>query len=182
MHRSSNMQLNRTKSNGLTFIELIIVLAVLAILLSWAMPSVRGSLARNQMLGQANELAGALALARSEAITRGLQAGVCASSDGVQCSGAATDWASNYIIFVDQDNGSDFDGGEPMLKSFRGHAEVTQSTAASAFFFNASGFSTTNAVATIEVCHENSEEHAVCRAVSISPSGTIGIHSETPGS
>jgi type IV fimbrial biogenesis protein FimT len=172
--------MNRSKSRGLTFIELFIVLAVLSILLSWALPSVRGSLARNQMLGQANELAGALALARSEAVTRGLQAGVCASSDGVQCSGSATDWASNYIVFIDEDNGSDFDGGEPMLKSFRGHAEVTQNAAATAFYFTPEGFSTSNAVATVQVCHENTEEYAICREVSISPSGTIGIHSDTP--
>ena len=180
MYQNTLQQLNRSKSSGLTFIELLIVLTVLAILLSWALPSIRGTMARNQMLGQANELAGALALARSEAVTRGLPAGVCASSDGATCSGSATDWASNYIVFVDADNSSDFDGGEPMLKSFKGHTEVKQTAAAAAFFFTAAGFSTMNAITTIEVCHENSAENTMCRAVSISPSGTIGIHSETP--
>lgn len=162
-------------SRGFTLIELIIVITVLSILLGIAMPNLRGPIARNQLLGQAHELASALSLARSEAVTRGSHAGVCASANGKTCSNDSDDWASYALVFIDEDRGSDFDGAEPVVRAYAVNDEVRQSTTVAAFYFRENGFSTRNLVRTIEVCHEKLEEHNRCRAVQIAPTGAVTV-------
>ena len=78
MHRSQRLrcaQVPRVKaafgnSRGLTLVELMVTLAVLAILLSLAAPSFSSLLASTRMSSQTNEFMGALNLARSEAVRR----------------------------------------------------------------------------------------------------------------
>lgn len=169
----------RSFNRGFTVIELLIVIAVVAVMLSWAMPNLKGTLARNQLLGQANELASAMALARSEAVTRGTQAGVCASANGTTCSGSSNDWDKFILVFVDQDRGSDFDNTEPLLKSLGSHEKVDQFAPAASYFFTSSGFSTSNAVSSVQVCHENLAESDRCRTVTIAPTGIVTVRHST---
>ncbi len=56
--------------SGFTLIELIMVLAVLAILVGWGFPSLAHSIKNNRTVSQGNELVAMLAYARSEAIRR----------------------------------------------------------------------------------------------------------------
>lgn len=102
------------QEQGVTLVELLIVLVVTAVLLGLATPNLSGVLQRNQLLGQANELASALALARSEAVSRGQQAGICGSTDGAACANG-TDWSnSSVLVFVDGNGNGSFDGdGQP---------------------------------------------------------------------
>jgi len=66
-----NIIKSNTKSHrGFTLIELIIVIALMAILISWAFPSLRQSIQSNQVIAQNNEFVAMLNYARSEAIRR----------------------------------------------------------------------------------------------------------------
>lgn len=86
------------RQSGFTLIELMVAIAVLAILLGLALPSFQESLRSNRVIAASNELLASFALARTEAI-RGLgPAGVCASADGATCN-ATTDWASGWIVW-----------------------------------------------------------------------------------
>ncbi|WP_232207664.1 GspH/FimT family pseudopilin [Pseudoxanthomonas sp. J35] len=76
--------------------ELIITIAVLAILLTLAVPSFTSVINSNRLTAQANELVADLQFARSEAVRRNQRVTVCPSVDSAACSGAA-DW-SNRII------------------------------------------------------------------------------------
>ena len=174
MH-SVSRSIFRHQQSGFTLIEVMIVLVISAVLMTTFAPNLRGALARNQLLGQAHELAGAMSSARSEAITRGTQAGVCASANGTSCSGSSDDWGKFILVFVDSDLGSDLDNDEPLLKSFTAHNQVSQSASVAAIFFNSSGFSTLNAASNIDVCHNDSGEHSICRRVSVGPSGIVSV-------
>lgn len=89
-----------TRQSGFTLVELMIAVAVVAILLALALPSFQGSMRSNRVATTSNELLGSLSLARTEAI-RGLgPAGVCASADGATCA-ATTDWANGWIVWRD---------------------------------------------------------------------------------
>lgn len=165
------------RMHGVTLLELLITLVIVAITLSLAVPNLRGMMSRNQLLGQANELAGALALARSEAVTRGSQAGVCASLDGATCNGSAGDWNQSLLVFLDVDNNSALDAGEPVLKVLSAHGEVSQAAGQAAFYFTASGFSTSATQSQIDVCHVDTAEHDRCRRVTIAPSGIVTVRS-----
>lgn len=157
-------------------VEVMIVMAVMAILLVLALPNVRGTLARNQLLGQANELASALALARGEAVRLGTQAGVCASANQTTCSGDTGDWSDFVLVYLDEDlDGDPDDAGPALRKVFRAHDQVSYAIPVDRVLFNGSGFSTLAAQQVFELCHEDITEHNRCRQLTIQPGGAVQV-------
>lgn len=93
-----------TGQRGMTAIELLVTLSIVAILTAMAVPAFRDFLQNNRAAEQSNALVGALALARNEAVTRGIPVSVCASSDGESCDadgGLFSDWTQGWIVFSD---------------------------------------------------------------------------------
>lgn len=95
---------------GVTLIELVMTLAISAILLTIAVPSFQSIVAMNRVSGITNELTASLQLARSEAIKRGRSVSVCKSSDldaaitatAPACATATTTtWPDGWLVFVD---------------------------------------------------------------------------------
>ena len=82
---------------GFTLMEVIITIAVLAILASIAAPSFRTALQNNRLTGQANEMVTSFQFARSEALKRGVPVAVCGSSDGATCSGT---WSQGWVALA----------------------------------------------------------------------------------
>lgn len=100
--------------SGVTLLELIITVAIVAILGAIAAPSF-STMFRNSRLGtDANDLLADLALARSEAAKRGARVTICVSDSGTSCSG--TNWASGRIVFVDQGTAGTVDPGDTILR------------------------------------------------------------------
>ena len=92
----------KTKSQGFTLIELMVTLALAAIVLGLAVPSVSNMIRSNSVISLNNEIVADLQYARSEAIKRNLPVVVCASTNGTSCVGSATNtWDSGWIVFVD---------------------------------------------------------------------------------
>ncbi|MCL4790482.1 MAG: GspH/FimT family pseudopilin [Gammaproteobacteria bacterium] len=90
----------------MTAIELLAALSIVAILGAMAVPAFRDFMQNNRAAEQSNALIGALALARNEAVTRGVPVSVCASTDGESCDddGALfTPWTPGWIVFTDAD-------------------------------------------------------------------------------
>ncbi|MCC5869836.1 MAG: GspH/FimT family pseudopilin [Gammaproteobacteria bacterium] len=87
---------------GFTLIELMIAIAVLAILVTVALPSFRTVIEGNRAATLANEVITALSYARAEAIRRGAPVTLCASADQASCANS-TDWAAGWIL-VDESN------------------------------------------------------------------------------
>lgn len=85
---------------GFTLLELLVAIAVLAILLGVGVPGFFEIIANNRVTTQTNELVSALNYARSEAVKRGDAVSVCSSIDGASCA-AVTDWSTGWIAFTD---------------------------------------------------------------------------------
>lgn len=66
----SNMGMDTTKQRGFTLLELMATIAVLAIVLSLAVPSMRSAAEKRSTVAAAEEIYSQLQLARSEAIAR----------------------------------------------------------------------------------------------------------------
>ncbi len=114
--------ISASKSGGFTLIELMVTLAIAAILLTIGIPSFRDLMIKSRLSGQVQEFFGTLNFARSEAIKRGNFVSVCKSADGSQCGG---NWSDGWIVFANNDNDSpasrDNIGGaneEPLLRVF----------------------------------------------------------------
>ena len=83
-------------SRGFTLIELMVTVAVMAVLAAIAAPSMSELIDNRRAAGQTEELVASLQLARAEAVRRNARVTACAGASGV-CSGSAT-WA-NWTIF-----------------------------------------------------------------------------------
>lgn len=85
-------------SRAFTLIELLITLAILAILLAIAVPSFRDLTQNNRTQTIANDLTTALQFARSEAVKRGGRVDICRRNGDV-CANAA-DWGNGWLVKV----------------------------------------------------------------------------------
>lgn len=86
------------KEQGLTLLELLIALAVAAVLASLAAPNFNSFIQHNRAAAQVNTLAGTLNYARSTAITRNRAVTLCRSADGHQCN-HQLEWNAGWIVF-----------------------------------------------------------------------------------
>ena len=100
---------------GFTLIELMITLAIVAIVLAVGVPSFQEMMRNNRATANTNDFLGSLYLARSEAIKRGTGSRVVLCP-GTQagCSGSA--WGSGWIVFVDANDNGGWDTGEQILR------------------------------------------------------------------
>ena len=86
---------------GFTILELMMVVAVMAILAVIAAPSL-GDIVRNaRMTSAANDLLTDLSVARAEAVKRGAATAICTSNNGTSCTASA--WNLGWILFADPD-------------------------------------------------------------------------------
>ncbi len=92
---------------GFTLIELMIVLAIVAILLRMAAPGLSRQASARALAAQSSEFMAALRFARAQALQRGSDVTVCASAPAApppSCQGAhAADWRDGWIVFADRD-------------------------------------------------------------------------------
>jgi type IV fimbrial biogenesis protein FimT len=109
----------KSPEHGVTLIELMVVLAISAILLAVGVPMFSTFVDRNRVATEVNELIADLALTRSEALARRGRVGMCASTNptasGATCAAGA--WGSGWIVYVD--NGSTVgtrDAGEEIIR------------------------------------------------------------------
>lgn len=108
----------RNRASGFTLVELMIVLAIVAILVTIAIPNLRNLIAKSELKDAAGGLTAALYLARSEAIKRGADVGVCSQGSATACGAAASDWKKGWRVYVDADNGGSFNTGDEELRSW----------------------------------------------------------------
>ena len=86
-------------AKGVTLIELMVTLAIMAILAVFAVPAFRDSIRRNQVASSSNALLADLSYARTEAASRGLIVSVCPSSDGQTCL-ATTTYDTGWMVYA----------------------------------------------------------------------------------
>ena len=92
---------------GFSLLELMVTVAIMAILGTLAVPSFQTLLQANKTRAVASELLASLNLARSEAARRGQPVSVCPSSNGSSCATGSTDWDKGWIVFVNEDGASE---------------------------------------------------------------------------
>jgi type IV fimbrial biogenesis protein FimT len=100
---------------GFTMPEMMVTLAIAAVLAGVAAPSVRDMVARNRLKSHTSALQTSLMLARTEAIKRQVRVVVCKSADQAGCT-TAGDWQQGWIVFLDANDSASVDAGETVIE------------------------------------------------------------------
>ncbi len=90
------------KNCGFTLVELLITILILSIMLTFAVPSFKETIDKNQVLVAANDLLADIRLARNEAIIQNTPITLCSSTNGTSCT--ATYFSKGWIILRNSDN------------------------------------------------------------------------------
>lgn len=104
------MMFHSPRHHGFTLIELMVTLAVLAIVLSIGMPDIQQFIRNSRMTTQTNDLVTLLNLARSQAIHEGHRAELCISANQQSCS--AGSWSDGWLVWVDRNDNNTLDADE----------------------------------------------------------------------
>jgi type IV fimbrial biogenesis protein FimT len=104
----------KAKSAGFTLLELMIVVALVAVLIGIGAPSMGEFIRNSRITGKANDLLAGLNVARTEAIKRRVPVTVCATDNALEAEPACDAGAdfSQWIAFVDDDGDADVISGE----------------------------------------------------------------------
>jgi type IV fimbrial biogenesis protein FimT len=146
---------------GLTLIEIMVTLAVVAVTLSIGVPSFRGMASSNRMSSAANSLVGALNVARSEAIKRGARVNLVAT---------ANDWNNGWSVQVNSSS--------EVIKAFDPISSMQVIGGSTQYQFLPTGFLSLAAAEDITVC-DASTTGETGRKVTISISGRFSVSNAT---
>lgn len=139
----------KNRPNGFTLIEVLIVVAIVAILAALAIPSFTTMLMKRSVQSAALSLVTDMRYARSEAMRRSVRVSICSLATGSTntCSGSPAKWLNGWMVFVD--TGATlgvWDAGEEIVRVQQppeNIASINNSTASArnVLTFEANGFS-----------------------------------------
>ena len=110
---------------GFTLIEVIVVMVIIGIAATFAIPGFNGFLDSSNVRTASNDFVSACNLARSEAVTRVANVTVCKSANQSTCT-TSGDWAQGWIVFVDANGDDDAaDTGEMIIRVYDGAGGAT---------------------------------------------------------
>lgn len=111
----------RCRSRGVTLVEQVMVVAILAVLVGIATPSLAGLVRRERTRSAQMDFLGALGYARGEAVLRRVRVLFCPTRDHVRCSEESR-WEDGWLVGVDSDHDNQPDAAP--LRVGEGHAPL----------------------------------------------------------
>ena len=130
-----------TTPRGFTLVELMVTVAIVAILMAVGAPQLRAFLLKQQVAADIDNFMSSLQLARSEALKRNGMVSMCAlanaaftnSQDAACAASNATDWSQGWMIYIDNSGGNGYaKATDTVLKverTIRAGSVTTNSTA-----------------------------------------------------
>jgi type IV fimbrial biogenesis protein FimT len=151
------------RQQGFTLVELIVALAIVAIVLTLGVPGFNDLIRNNRMTAQVNQVVSALALARSEAVKRGASVDVSTTSGGAN-------WKNGWTVKL-----SVGDDDIRVFEAQEGNHSLVADGGHSTFTYDPQGFLRTNCAGncTITLCENGGEPG---RQLSIAPSGHLSVN------
>lgn len=150
---------------GMSLIEQIMVLVIVAILTGLALPSLTRLLSRNRLQVAQTDFMSALQNARFTAATTGKRTLFCPSEDGRRCS-ESTQWHRGWLLGHDTDGDHQPDGAPSYTGgAYAGGVRITSSTGRRDVRFRPDG-SASGSNITLSFCQPGSHEQVLTVVVS----------------
>ncbi|MES9992263.1 MAG: GspH/FimT family pseudopilin [Candidatus Thiodiazotropha sp.] len=112
------------RNQGYTLLELLVTLAIAAVLMTYVVPSFMGMVERNNVAATSNELLGALLYARSEAVRIESDVTFTPAADGWIVTAAGVDIVDQSVNNENVTIAANLTGGDVTYNS-RGRADIT---------------------------------------------------------
>lgn len=132
----------KTTNRGFTLMELIVTLAVLAIMTTLAIPSFRTTIMNNRLTTQANEFITDINIARSEAVKQGNTITITSKN--------GTNWANGWTI-TDS-------GGNTLRVHGAQDGTITLTGSAGTVTYQRTGFISSGTALTFDICDDRTGE------------------------
>ena len=104
---------------GFTIIEMMIMLSLVLVVLSFGIPSLASFIKNSRVTTYTTVLSNDINLAHSEAVKRNQTTVLCRSANAdttkPSCGGIANTWTSGWLVFVDIDGNYTYDHGKDIL-------------------------------------------------------------------
>ena len=155
----------------------MITLAVIAILVSVALPSMQTYAMNDRLRTNVNTLLGHLALARSEAVKRNQPVVICSSTNATACNG---NWNDGWMMYVDADSSSSFDAGEEILRAqqaLKGNNNLTSVGINNQIVYDYRGFAGADSVGSLRLCDSRQGDHG--KTIHITNTGRARLERDT---
>jgi type IV fimbrial biogenesis protein FimT len=180
-NRSAMFPSLRTTRAGFTLIELMMAIAVMAILLMVAAPGLRDLTMNVRLTGQANDLLTDLMFARSEATKRDVRVTVCARKVNTTTCTNGNQWDNGWMVGLDADGDGEIDAGTVPLKiadPLTGQNTIKNSGSGKkgSIVFTATGINDSGP-ATLTICDSRKQG----RAVNVAGTGRASVTKITSG-
>lgn len=159
---------------GATLLELMVGLAIVAILLTSVGPSIRDILIRNRIVAQINELSSIVQFARSQAIDQQTNSIMCPSENFTDCH---ANWDLPKMVFIDIDNNGIRSNNEEILAG-SDHILPSLYLTGPAVVVRFQGNGTVASPATLLLCHKD-KEAKFARALIISLQGRVKLSTDS---
>jgi len=172
-----------SNNKGFTLIEMMITVAIAAILLTMAIPSFQTLIENNRLATNVNSFITMLQYAKTEALKRNATVSLCAGdpNNGCACgpgAGCDANWKNGYIVFSDPNVNCTVDQGDQILQFREGIKGDYTITAVGCITFGALGNLSTNSTVTISILTSNLTVDNI-RDIVINPVGRSSMKKRT---
>jgi len=150
------------RNNGVTLVELLVVITVAAILAFFAVPDLADFVKNNRNSSDINDLLSSVSYARSEAVKRNSSVTICQSANGTSCQNSAGSWGGGWLVFEDINrDGSVTAGADTILRVSSGIGSGRSlGFSATRVIYRSSGLASEGTNATFTLCDDRGASHA----------------------
>ncbi|MEO9946161.1 MAG: GspH/FimT family pseudopilin [Paraglaciecola sp.] len=161
---------------GVTLIEMMIVISIIAIVLLFVAPSMQSIIIKNRIVSEINDASALIQYARHTAINEQALTVVCPSDDYSTCG---DDWNDPKIVFIDEDGNSTRGNDEVLLVSMEASSETNIATATKEIIKFTENGSASNIIE-YKICHKDGDA-VYAHGLTINLQGRVKMGKDSDG-